>query len=325
MKLRDVSMGDELLGYYALTKCDLVPFTGGVRLQLELTDATGRITGVLWGEEAEQNYPTLRFAAVVKVKGVVNSYRGQLQVQIDKIRPAKIDEYDSSELLASSEYSREELEAGVDEMLALITDEELRQVVAEFLQDEEIRRHYFDSPAGTRWHHAYLRGLAEHSLSMAQLANRICDHYPYLDRSLLISAALLHDIGKLQEMEIAATFEYTVDGRLYGHMAIGFQMVKEAVDRLGLQGDTNVKKLLHMILSHQGKKEYSAPVEPLFEEAYVLHFVDEMDSKLNAISRIRSKPENLGRPFSDYVNLLGGFLYLEKKTSNGNGDLLNGQ
>ena len=315
MKIRDVNTGDVLLGYYALTKCDLVPFTGGVRLQLEMSDATGRIAGVMWGEEAEQTYPTLKDASVVKIKGVVSSYRGQMQVQVEKIRPAKVDEYDSSELLASSEFSLEELEAGIEEMVSLVTDEELHQLLIEVLYDEDVKRRYFESPAGTRWHHGYLRGLAEHSLSMARLAVRVCEHYPYLDKSLLIAGALLHDVGKISELEIGATFEYSVDGRLYGHMVIGFELVKSAAEQLGLQGDVNVKKLLHMILSHQGKKEYSAPVEPEFEEAFVLYFIDELDSKLNAIARIRSKPENQGRPCSDWVQLLGGFLYLDKKPS----------
>ncbi|MGB5107540.1 MAG: HD domain-containing protein [Candidatus Zixiibacteriota bacterium] len=315
MKIRDVNTGDVLLGYYALTKCDLVPFTGGVRLQLEMADSTGRIAGVMWGEDAEQSYPTLKDASVVKIKGVVSSYRGQNQVQVEKIRPAKVDEYDASELLASSEFSLEELEAGIEEMVNLVTDEELHQLVVEALYDEDVKRRYFESPAGTRWHHGYLRGLAEHSLSMARLAAKVCEHYPYLDQSLLISGALLHDIGKITELEIGATFEYSVDGRLFGHMVIGFELVKSTAERLGLQGDVNVKKLLHMILSHQGKKEYSAPVEPEFEEAFVLYFIDELDSKLNAIARIRSKPENEGRPFSDWVQLLGGFLYLEKKAT----------
>ncbi len=313
MKLRDVNTGDLLLGYFGLIKCDLVPFTGGVRLQLEMADSTGRIAGVMWGEEAEQTYPTIKDASVVKVRGVVSSYRGQMQVQVEKIRPAKVDEYDASELLAASEFSLEELEADIEEMVNLVTDEELHQLLVEVLYDEDVKRHYFQSPAGTRWHHGYLRGLAEHSLSMARLAARVCEHYPYLDRSLLISGALLHDVGKISELEVGATFEYSVDGRLFGHMVIGFEIVKAAADRLGLQGDINVKKLLHMILSHQGKKEYSAPVEPEFEEAFVLYFIDELDSKLNAISRIRHKPENQGRPFSDWVQLLGGFLYLERK------------
>lgn len=313
MKIRDVNTGDLLLGYYALTKCDLVPFTGGVRLQLEMSDSTGRIAGVLWGEEAEQTYPTLKDAAVVKVRGLVSSYRGSMQVQVEKVRPAKTDEYDASELLASSEYSLAELEAGIEEMVSLITDEELRSLVIEVLYDEEVKRHYFESPAGTKWHHGYLRGLAEHSLSMARLAIKVCEHYSYLDQSLLIAGALLHDVGKISELEVGATFEYSVDGRLYGHMVIGFEIVKAAADRLGLQGDVNVKRLLHMILSHQGKKEHSAPVEPEFEEAFALYFIDELDSKLNAISRIRNKPENQGRPFSDWVQLLGGFLYLERK------------
>ncbi len=311
--LRDAKTGDAIIGFYALSRCELIPFTGGVRLQLELADASGKLAGIMWGDEAEAAYAQVRDASVVKVKGLVSSYRGQLQLAVEKMRPAKSDEYDVTELLPASTAGLEELVAGVEEVVALISDEALRQVVVELLYDDQVKSRYFESPAGTRWHHGYLRGLAEHSLSMAHAAIRLCDHYTYLDRSLLIAGALLHDVGKITELEFESTFEYSTEGRLFGHMVIGYEMARSAAVRLGLQDDVNVRKLLHLILSHQGKKEYSAPVEPAFEEAFVLYFIDEMDSKLNAITRIRNKPENQGRAFSDWVQLLGTMLYLERR------------
>ncbi len=312
-KLRDAQIGDVLLGFYALTRCELIPYTGGVRLQIELSDASGKMAGILWNEEAEAANAELRDAAVVKVKGIVSSYRNAAQIQIERIRPAKPEEFDASELLPSSVHSREELEAAVDDLIALIDDEATHQLVVEIIYDESVRDRYFQSPAGTRWHHGYLRGLAEHSISMARAALKLAEHYSHLNRSLLIAGALLHDIGKITELQIGSTFEYSTDGRLFGHMVIGYEMVSGAAVRLGLQDDVNIKKLLHMVLSHQGKKEYSAPVEPAFEEAFVLYFVDEIDSKLNAIARIRNKPEHAGKNFSDWVQLLGTYLYLENK------------
>lgn len=313
INLRDAKTGDAIFGFYALAKCELIPFTGGVRLQLEFADASGKLAGIMWGDEAEATYPQIRDAGVVKVKGLVSSYKGQQQLKVEKIRAAKPEEYDVTELLPASDYSPEELEAGVEAVIELVDDEALRQVLVEVLYDEQVKPRYFASPAGTRWHHGYLRGLAEHSLSMARAAVKLCEHYDYLDRSLLIAGALLHDVGKISELEFESTFEYSTEGRLFGHMVIGYEMVRATIVRLGLQDDVNVKKLLHMILSHQGKKEYSAPVEPAFEEAFVLYFIDEMDSKLNAISRIRRKPENSGQAFSDWVPLLGTMLYLERK------------
>ena len=313
MKLSEAKVGEAILGFYALSQCELLPFAGGVRLQLEFRDASGRMSGVMWGEEAEVTYPLIKTAEVVKLKGLVGSYKGQLQLQIEKIRPAAPEEFDISELLPTSQFPVEELETGITEMIALITDQQIRQLVTAIFEIPELREAYFKAPAGTRWHHPYLGGLAEHSLSMARAAVKLCEHYTFLDLSLLIAGALLHDIGKISELKIGSTLEYSVAGRLFGHMVIGFEMVKACATKLGIENDVNVQKLLHMILSHQGKKEYSAPVEPGFEEAFVLYFIDEIDSKLNAISRIRSKKENQERDFSEYVNLLNTYLYLGKK------------
>lgn len=302
-----------LTGFYALSQCELIPFTGGIRLQLQFRDATGFLDGVMWNEEAEVAYAQLKNADVVKVKGIVSSYRGTPQLQIEKIRPAKPEEYDISELLPTSETSLEDLEKAVSELIEMIDDPEIRNLTDDILSDPQVRPRYFEVPAGTRWHHAYLRGLVEHSVSMARLAVKVCEHYPHLDRSLLIAGALLHDLGKVEELLVGSTLEYSVEGRLFGHMTIGFGMIRAHAEQLGIAEDINVKKLLHMVLSHQGKKEYSAPVEPAFEEAFALYFIDELDSKLNAIGRIRNKPENTGHDFSEWVNLLGTYLYLGKK------------
>jgi 3'-5' exoribonuclease len=313
MQLSTAKIGDLITGYYALSQCELIPFVGGIRLQLEFRDATGRLDGVMWNEEAERTHEQIKNADVVKVKGLVSSYRGAPQLQIEKIRPAKSDEYDITELLPTSETSLEDLEKAVSELIEMIEDPEIKNLTNDVLADPQVHARYFEVPAGTRWHHAYLRGLAEHSVSMARLAVKVCEHYPYFDRSLLIAGALLHDLGKIEELLVGSTLEYSVEGRLFGHMTIGFGILRTRTEQLGIAEDINVKKLLHMILSHQGKKEYSAPVEPAFEEAFALYFIDELDSKLNAIGRIRSKPENAGHDFSEWVNLLGTYLYLGKK------------
>ncbi len=313
MQLRSAKAGDALLGFYALSRAELVPFTGGVRLALEISDSSGKLPGVMWGEEAEAAHEEIKEAQVVKVKGLVGEYKGSLQLQVEKIRAAMPDEYDLTELVAASRFSVEELEAGVEAIINKIPDEQVRQVVIETIYADEVKPRYFEGPAGTRWHHGYLRGLAEHSLSIAQAADMLSDHYPQLDRSLMIAGGLLHDIGKIDELSVGSTLGYSTDGRLFGHIVIGWDMVRQTAERLGLLNDINVKKLLHMILSHQGKKEYSVPVEPAFEEAFVLYFLDEIDSKLNAMNRIRNKPENEQAEFSSYVNLLQTQLYLRRK------------
>jgi 3'-5' exoribonuclease len=311
--LADAQIGDNLLGFYALRTCELIPFTGGVRLRLEFGDNSGTIAGIMWGDDAERTYPLIKDAEIVKVKGVVSSYQGKPQIQVEKIRAADPEEVDYEELLPSSKFATEDMEVGVSKLIESLTDQELKRLTLAVIFDEEIKPLYFKAPGGTRWHHPYLGGLAEHSLSMAQVADKLCDHYDFLDRSLLVAGALLHDVGKIDELSVGSVLSYSRDGRLYGHIVIGYEIVKEKAVELEIDEDENVVKLLHMLLSHQGKKEYSVPVEPCFEEAFVLYFIDEIDSKLNAITRIRNKPENAGSEFSNYVNLLNTSLYLVRK------------
>jgi 3'-5' exoribonuclease len=313
MRLSELQVGDRITGFYALRTCELIPFTGGVRLKLEFADASGKLAGILWGEEAEAAYKLIRDAQVVKVKGTVSTYQGNLQLQVEKVREAKEGEFVVEEFLPASSQTLEELEASVTELIESLEDTELQQLLKAVIFDENIKPLFFEAPGGTAWHHPYVRGLAEHSLSMARAADQLCNHYEQLDRSLLIAGALLHDIGKIDELEVSSTLAYSTSGRLYGHIVMGYDLVREKAQELELSEDVNIRKLLHMILSHQGKKEFSVPVEPCFEEAFVLYFIDEIDSKLNAISRIRSKPENLGREFSSYVRLLETQLYLAKK------------
>lgn len=313
MNLADLQAGDTLLGFYALRTCELIPFDRGVRLRLEFGDATGKVAGIMWNEAAQAAFDQIKDAEVVKVKGLISTYQGSLQVQVEKIRAAEESEYDPGDLLPTSETPIEELEIGISQLIESVADQELKRLLSAVVFDEDIKPLYFQAPGGTAWHHPYIGGLAEHSLSMARLADKLCEHYTHLDRSLLITGALLHDIGKIDEMAVGSTLSYSTPGRLYGHIVMGYDLVREKARELELDEDENVKKLLHMILSHQGKKEYSVPVEPCFEEAYVLYFIDEMDSKLNAIARIRSKPENEGKEFSKWVNLLETKLYLGRK------------
>lgn len=313
MNIADLQVGDTLLGFYALRVCELIPYDRGVRLKLEFGDATGKLPGVMWEQAAETAYAQIKDSEVVKVRGLISSYQGNLQVAVDKIRPAEPSEYDLATLLPSSESSVEELEVGVSQMIETIEDQELKRLVLAVIFDEDIKPLYFQAPGGTAWHHPYIGGLAEHSLSMARAAEKLCEHYTHLDKSLLVTAALLHDIGKIDEMSVGSSLSYSTPGRLYGHIVMGYDLVREKARELELDEDENVRKLLHMILSHQGKKAYSVPVEPCFEEAFVLYFIDEIDSKLNAIARIRAKPENAGKEFSKWVNLLETKLYLGRK------------
>jgi putative nucleotidyltransferase with HDIG domain len=170
----------------------------------------------------------------------------------------------------------------------------LRQLVADTLAawGAELREH----PAAKSIHHAYRGGLLEHVVSMAELAARLCTHYPELDRDLVLVGVLFHDLGKIRELGAMPLNDYTREGRLIGHIVLGRDLLRERCAAIAdFPGDLQLH-LEHLVLSHQGTREYGSPVEPMTAEALVLHFVDDLDSKLNQLRKARE--------------LGGGFQYL---------------
>jgi 3'-5' exoribonuclease len=183
-------------------------------------------------------------------------------------------------------------------------------LVEAVLCDADFRRAFLEAPGGKLWHHASLGGLAEHTVKLAQVADAICPHYPALNRDLLVTGALLHDVGKVMEYTSDAAIEYSVEGRLMGHIVQGVLLVENKLAAIPDFPPETRRQVLHLILSHQGEPTMSSPVKPMTPEALVLHFLDEIDSKLDAFARVRAAtPE--GQDFSEYVKLMERFFYLK--------------
>jgi len=160
-------------------------------------------------------------------------------------------------------------------------------------------------------HHACLGGLLEHTLSVAGLALKICEHYPRLDRDLLLAGALLHDLGKIKEFSYASLpFDYTDQGRLIGHLVLGAEMVRRQAESVPDLAPARLDQLLHLILSHHGRHEFGSPCLPMTSEAILLHHLDDMDAKMELIDRLSEQVEGDGYRWSDYQRSLERFLYL---------------
>ncbi len=306
--ITDLHIGDFFDGYYVLRSVKL----GTTRankpyLTCEFTDRTGRISGKLW-EDAKVAYQVLSEGTVVKVRAGVGEYLGNPELKILRIRPAE-EPTDMSRFLPSTDYDPEEDWSVIRWALSRMQHEGLKNLMLSLLGDEEFMKQFQSAPAGKRWHHGYLGGLLQHSASMVKIASRFGEHYPQLNTDILIAGAFLHDVGKLQELKYDTAIDYTVEGRLLGHIVLGADFVRKAAENVeGLDRETLVH-LQHLILSHQGKRENGCPVEPMTPEAFVLYYLDEIDSKLNAIERELDKAGTGGGVFTDYINLLGRMLY----------------
>jgi 3'-5' exoribonuclease len=159
----------------------------------------------------------------------------------------------------------------------------LRMLLLSIMEDPSIAEKYKRAPAAMSYHHAFLGGLLEHVLSLIQLGDQVCDHYEFLRRDLLLAGLVLHDLGKIEELNFSRGFRYSTRGQLLGHISIGLEMVQEKMRQIpGFPAELKAQ-LEHMILSHHGKVEFGSPKEPMFPEALLLHFLDEIDSKLEAM------------------------------------------
>ncbi len=307
-KLADVADGDAFIGFYALKRSELKAYEGGTRLDIELSDSSGSIPGVIWDDALSQKEVLVK-GKVAKVQARAGSYRDKPQLKIDKIRLANEGEYDPSSFLPKTPCDIDKLKTTVMEYVESITNPHLSELAKLIFSNETFMADYASSPGGMNWHHPYLGGLIEHACGVTGICNYMASVHPELDRDLLILAALLHDVGKMREYSATTVIEYTVEGRLEGHIIIGERFVRNMCERVD-GFPSHLKMLLsHLMLAHQGHKEFSSPVEPMIPEGFVLYYADEMDAKLNAVNRVTDEARKGGETWSKYVPLLKRYLY----------------
>ena len=313
--ISDLKAGQKLVEFFVLRHKEIrnKRDSSEIYLSLELGDASGRIFGSLWNDAAAMN-DALQVGRVVKVRGLVIDWHGRNHLSVDKIRAAKTT--DNVSLDAFLPHSKESPQALLERLSAYIKqvdDPFLEKLLLRVFEDDNLTLSLQRAPGGKLWHHCYSGGLLEHTLNVVQSCVSLSSNYPSLDKSLLVCGAILHDVGKIVEYSSNGFFEYSDEGRLHGHISIGFHLVAGWIDEIDGFPDELRKKLLHLILSHQGKKEHGSPVEPMTREAFVLNCADELDAKLAAFDRIFEREHEPGKKWSNYVNLLDRFFYFGDK------------
>ncbi|MEZ4517162.1 MAG: HD domain-containing protein [Chloroflexota bacterium] len=240
-----------------------------------LRDKTGQVNAIFW-DVPDYIDDWLRPGSPVLVTGRVNLYRDVNQVAITDLNEAA--PIDMAELLPSSKRSRAEMTTELQDHIRSLS-EPWQALVSRLLLEEPWAHAYANAPAARQMHHAYIGGLLEHSLSMASLARLLSTHYPYVDTDLLVSGALLHDLGKAQEYTLEDGFRYSEDGRLVGHIVRAIVIVEQAAAEMNFP-EQDLRRLVHLIASHHGTHEWGAPVLPKTLEAVLLHQIDLMDSRV---------------------------------------------
>ncbi|WP_053365472.1 3'-5' exoribonuclease YhaM [Bacillus sp. FJAT-27245] len=249
-------------------------------LTLILQDKSGEIEAKLWdaGEDDERNYCAQN---IVKVAGEIQNYRGKNQLKIRQIRPAgphegvKIDDF-----LETAPVSRDEMAGKLTQYIFEMKNPNIQRITRHLLKKHQ--RAFMEYPAATKNHHEFVSGLAYHVVSMLDLAKVISNLYPSLDRDLLYAGIILHDMGKVLELSGPISATYTVEGNLLGHITIMVNEIGKTAEELGIAGE-EVIILQHMVLSHHGKAEWGSPKPPLIKEAEILHYIDNLDAKMNML------------------------------------------
>ncbi len=308
-KIRELLLGEQVMMFAVLQRKELKQKKNGEPyLMMEVSDASDHMTAVMWSHLETAN---VEAGNIVKFKATVDEYQGHKQLRVEKIRGLlPEDEVDMTLLTPTTPKDRTLLWEQFQKMIESIAQPFLLSLLRRIFADEAFVKSFCDAPGGKKWHHAYLGGLLEHTLNVATICERMTKLYPQVDRDLLIAAALLHDIGKVESYTHGPAFEYTDTGRLLGHIVIGSQLVAEKIKQFPEFPHELEMRLQHLILSHQGALEQASPVVPMMPEGFLLYYADEIDSKMNAIAHIAEKEHPEGSKWSGYVNLLERYLYL---------------
>jgi 3'-5' exoribonuclease len=286
---------------------------GNLYLLIQLSDRTGTISGLRWNADARL-YDSFQKGDYLRVQAGAQLHNGQMQLivhQFQVVDPALVDSRDFDRL------DRDEVEScwqEIKQLVSTIQQPGLRRVAEAFLEDPQLAGKFKVAPAGVKAHHAFPGGLLAHVRDLMKLAELLASRYPTLHRDLLLVGALLHDIGKLEELSFDGELNYTDPGQLVGHLVQGVQLLDRKLADVEAQHGERlptelVWRLQHMIVSHHGQLEHGSPRIPMTLEAIALHFIDDLDAKLNMASEWIRADRNSDSPWTAFHPMLGRKLY----------------
>ncbi len=277
--------------------------SGEPYLDLTLMDRTGTIQAKMWDNVEECAY-TFDQDDVVKIKGLINKYNQRWQLTIHKVRKMEDVDIDFSDYLPKTSKDIDLLWQTLGEFVASMTEPHLRRLLELFMADPEIARAYRIAPAAKTMHHAFIGGLLDHVVSLFRSCDLVARNYAFINRDLLLTGAFLHDIGKVHELSYARSFGYTTEGQLLGHLIIDLEMLHAKLAQV--PGFPPQLKILveHLIISHHGQYEFGSPKLPMFPEALMLHYLDDLDSKMEAMRAQFERDAELESAWTGYNSAL---------------------
>ena len=278
--------------------------TGEPYLALTLGDRSGQLEAKMW-DNVEEVLDAFEQDDFLKVKGLVNKYKQRFQLTVHKLRKLGESEVDFADYLPKTTKDIDELWRTLTIFVESFENPHLKSLVQAFMADPEIAAAYRNAPAAKTLHHAYIGGLLDHVVSLFRSSDLICKNYPQINRDVLLTGVFLHDIGKIHELTYNRSFTYTTKGQLLGHMIIELEMLQARLALLPGFPEELKTLVEHLIISHHGEYEFGSPKLPMFPEALMLHYLDDLDSKMEAMRAQFEREASLDSPWTSYNASLG--------------------
>jgi 3'-5' exoribonuclease len=278
--------------------------TGEPYLALTLGDRSGQLEAKMW-DNVDEVLEAFEQDDFLKVKGLINKYKQRFQLTIHKLRKLGDSEIEFDDYLPKTTKDIDALWQTLTDFVATFQNPHLKALVEAFMSDPEITAAYRSAPAAKTLHHAYIGGLLDHVVSLFRSCDLLCRNYPQVNRDLLLTGAFLHDIGKIHELTFKRSFTYTTKGQLLGHMIIELEMLQAKLLLVPGFPDELKTMVEHLIISHHGEYEFGSPKLPMFPEALMLHYLDDLDSKMEAMRAQFERESILDGPWTSYNPSLG--------------------
>jgi 3'-5' exoribonuclease len=309
--IQDFQPGQEVEDVFLVQEASLRAAKNGSRyVQAGFADRSGQIAVRQW-DASEKDFALYKPAGFLRARGRVETYQNKPQFIVFNVRPVEASEVRAEDFLAVSKRDPAEMERELDGLLAAVADPDYKLLLQSIFGDALVREAFLKGPAASNLHHAWIGGLLEHVLSAAQTAQSVAAQRPFLNRDLLLTGVILHDIGKIEELDPGPGFAYTDTGRLCGHIALGTLLVDRFIRNLKDFPKKKRDLLLHMILSHHGERDLGSPVTPCTGEAVALHHIECLDAKVQGMNTVLEREAATGAQgaWSDFSKLVDGKIY----------------
>ena len=290
--IADLVPGGTVTDAFVVTSLKLAPFRNkpGQYLDLRLADRTGEIPARMW-DRAEETAEDLAPGTVVIVEARVDEYKGEKQLVLTDLRPAAPEEYQPGDFVRVASRPLEEMVEELRTVISSLENAHLGLLLEAIFGDEEFLHRFVQAPGARYYHHACVGGLLQHTLAVTALCRQAAELHPELDRDLLLAGALLHDLGKIFELQGELNIEFSDAGYFFGHVVLTDRFVTERIAALPDFPPRLAELLTHILLSHHGQRDWGAPVTPVIAEAFALHHADNLDAKVQMVTDYREHPE----------------------------------